>query len=66
MKIRILQDINILHTSWEGDIRFISLQEMQILDNIGLINDIFDLNLFLISWNKGSFELNQNFFKIIS
>jgi len=66
LKIRILQDTNILHNSWTGDFRFISLQEGQILDNIGLINDIFDSNLFLISWNKGSFELNQNFFKIIS
>jgi len=66
LKIRILKDTNILHNSWKGDFRFISLQEGQILDNIGLINDIFDSNLFLISWNKGSFELNQNFFKIIS
>jgi len=66
LKIRILENTNILHTSWKGDIRFISLQEGQILDNIGLITDIFDSNLCLINWNKGSFELNQNFFKIIS
>jgi len=33
LKIRILQDTNILHNSWTGDFKFISLQEGQILDN---------------------------------
>jgi hypothetical protein len=66
LKIRILQDTKILHTSWKGEIRFISLQEGQILDDIGLITDVFDSNLYSINWSKGSFELNRNLFKIIS
>jgi hypothetical protein len=65
LKIKILKDVKILHTSWNGKVKKFYFQEGQILNGIALAEDIFDSNLFIINYQKEFFELNINFFSKI-